>query len=144
MSASARNQHLADACAAPETRLSSTAINLMQQLKLSRASLGIHIIGDGGAAPLNGELQNFPYSLIKSEGALPGQPGGPNSRMNACVKESFIRIDVADPAQKMLVQQKTLQHGAPGAKELKKVCKRNLQRVRSQPAQLVLKMVGNA
>ena len=105
----------------------------MLQLEKSFFSGSIHIVGDRRAAEsdclsqdrLDGDPQSFEF--------LCGEAASLASRANAGAKQTFIRINVADAMEKLLIQQRGFYGSStPTKQRTKRVC-RDLQWLLSGP-----------
>lgn len=115
MRAPARKQHPLNERATPETRLARAAIDLMKLLEPARPPQPVHIIRNGRSPELDRLRQRLLYGLMEPQRAPPRHVRTERSRMNPRTKQALIGINVAEPAQKALIQQKAFYHGTARA-----------------------------
>src|ERR1700677_52734 len=65
-----------DRAAAFEAGLAFAAVDAVEHLKISTLPCGVDIIGEGGAAMLDGERQRFADGLVEFRGARGGEARG--------------------------------------------------------------------
>lgn len=75
------------------------AVDSMELLKSPARAGRIHVIGDGGAAMMNGELQNLHEMRVHRAGAGFRDPAGSRAGMDAGCKKQLVRVDIADAAE---------------------------------------------
>src|ERR1043166_5145336 len=97
-----------DRSLASQARLGGAHVDAMLELEESFFPVGIDIVGYGGAACFDRFLQNFTHGRIKSAKLVAGDGMRAAPGTDAGAKERFVGIDVADSAEKFLIQQRAL------------------------------------
>src|ERR1039458_2813326 len=88
------DQHPPDGSAAIYAGLAGALIHTVANLEKSLAPLGIHVIGDRGAAGGNGFGEHLAESLVQTHDAILAQSGGNRHGVNPGAEERFIGVDV--------------------------------------------------
>ena len=79
-------------------------------LKLEKAffAVGVDVVGDGGASESDGFFQDFFYCGEEFGELIARDGGGAAAGAYSGAEERFVRVDVADTAEKFLVEQRAL------------------------------------
>src|SRR6266702_4170709 len=96
-------------------RLARPLVHTVLQLKKTPDALGIYVIRNRRAPHPNGVLQNLPQRRPQPFQLRPCQPPGCPAWPNARTEKALIRIDVAHPCQKPLIEQGCLDGETPAA-----------------------------
>lgn len=99
-------------CSAAETLFAGALVNAVAKLKLSALALGIHIIGHGRAAQANCFQQHGADGSMEIAKLGRLERGAQTRGMNSRAPQTFVRVNVAHPAQDSLVKQKRFDAGA--------------------------------
>ncbi len=126
------HHHTDDLCPAARAGLAAPAINLVRLLEASRLAGKVDVVGHRRALAGDGGSQNPADGAVQPDQLFPLQPMGAAPGMNLCPKEAFIRVDVSEPAQDTLVEERRLDGGATFAKAFDEVTRANRQWVRAQ------------
>ena len=120
MGAAAGDEDAADRRAADQARFARPEIDLVFQLEKALFSRCVHVIGDGRAAQCDRFAQHCLDGGAQSLQFCSGEAASLASRTNAGAKQAFIRINVADAMEKLLIQQRGFDGGSAPAKECSK------------------------
>src|SRR5450432_3480312 len=116
MAAAAGNYEAADGRFASQARLAFTAVDTVLQLEKSFFAVGAYVIGDGRPAEFDGLPEDC---LDRSKQAFQirfGNGRGAALGTDSDARQRLVGVDVAHAAQKLLIQQSTLDGGFPSAK----------------------------
>ena len=112
MSAAAGYDCTADRCAAAEAFFAVALVNAVAELKASALAVGIHIIGNRGAAEADGFEQHGAHGSMELAKLGGLERGSQTGGMNAGAPQTFVRVDVSHASQDALVEQKRFYAGA--------------------------------
>src|SRR5215469_18757576 len=101
----------------------------MMPLIISRQSFGVKKIGDRRPAQCNRPAQNLLERSVKFPQLHLVQPGPQLRRMDLRLPQAFVRVDVADAPQHMLVQQERLDSCPAPMNRLGELLEPRLQRI---------------
>ena len=106
-----------DGCVADEAGEVGALVDLMAELEEAADAVGVDVVGDGGAAELDGLAQDSDQRC-----AQPGELGarkarGLAARADAGEEDCLVGVDVADAVEERLVEQRGLDGGAAVAEE---------------------------
>src|ERR1039457_5175352 len=110
-------------------------VDAVLELKEPSHSVGVHIIGDRGAAQPDGVLQNLAQGEPQPLKLHPGHPPRPPARPDAGAKQALVGVDVAHSGKQRLVQQGSLDGQVPAAEERGKRLRPNRKRLCPRPAE---------
>jgi hypothetical protein len=94
-----------DWCVADAAGLAGAGVDVVMELEEAGYAVGIHVVGDGGAAQLDGFAQDFLQGFAEAGQFGAGETSGLAEGTDAGVEESFISVDVAYSVEKRLVEQ---------------------------------------
>src|SRR5580700_7914802 len=112
----------------------------MLQLKKSFLPIRIHIIGNRRPAQSDGFFKHFLNRKKQPSQIFLGERRSPPPRPNACPVQRFIRINIADATQQLLVQQCALDRSLPSSEQTYEALQFDFERLRTRS----LKSVGDA
>jgi hypothetical protein len=115
MGAAASYDCAADCCAAAEAFFAVALVNTVAELEGSALAIGVHVIGNGGAAQADRFKQHGADGSVEIAKLGGLERGSQSSGMNAGSPQAFVRVDVAHAAQDALVEQKRFYAGAASA-----------------------------
>ena len=93
------------------------------------SAVRIHVVRDRGAATFNRFGQHRDNRFVQAAQALPAQTARDRLGMNSRAEQGFIRVDVADTAQEVLVEEQGLDGRFAPARAAKELLKGYLQRL---------------
>ena len=99
MCAAAGERYALDGRRADETRLAATHVDLVLKLKEAADAVGIDVIGDRGAAELDGVAEDVHESFAEAEEFVAGEASGLTARSDAGSEERLIGVDVANSVE---------------------------------------------
>lgn len=99
-------------CSAAEALFAGALVDAMAKLKLTAPAIGIHVIGNGRAAEADRFQQHGADGSMEIAKLGRLERGGQSHGMDSSAPETFVRIDVAHPAQDSLVEQERFDAGA--------------------------------
>lgn len=126
-------QSLDTSAAAVRARLAFLSVYKMPLLVLPFCSIRGKEIPHAGTPIPDSLFQHFPHRSVQSLGGRPAQPVGGSIRMKAGTKQDFVRIDVADAGNHLLVHQKRLEPPAASAQKTDELFLRHVQRIEAKP-----------
>src|SRR5450432_1338505 len=88
--------------------LALAPVNPVLELEETFFAIGIHVVGNAGAAQLDGFFQNCFQGLMQAPKLVSGERGSAATGPNAGSEQSFIGVDVSHPAQQALIEQRAL------------------------------------
>ena len=127
MGAATGDENSADWRLADQAGLAGAEIDLVLQLKEAFLPGGVHVIGHGRTAERDGLAQDGLDGAVQAFEFLGREAASLASRANAGAEETFVRVDVADSMEKLLVQQGRFDGGPAPAKERAKRVERDVQ-----------------
>ena len=80
------------------------AVYIVEVLEASFATVGVDVVGDGGAAVMDGFLQCCLDGFVETQGACAGDGCRGDCRMNTGAEQRFIDVDVSKTREERLVQ----------------------------------------
>lgn len=119
--------------AAVRARLAFLPVHKMSLLVPSLCSIRGKEIPHAGAPISDSLFQHFPHGSIQPLGGRPAQPVGRSIGVKAGTKQDFVRIDVADAGNHLLVHQKRLEPPAASVQETNELFLRHVQRIEAKP-----------
>ena len=96
MRAASADDRALDGRTADAAGLAGATVRVMMELKEAGDSVGIYVVGYGGATELNGLSENFEKGFAKASQLGAGEAAGLAGWANAGVEERFVSVDVAD------------------------------------------------
>ena len=117
-----RDADLFERCGADHAGLAGAAVDLVLELEEAADAVGVDIVGNGGAAELDGVRQHRCSAHAEPREFVAGEPAAAlrRGRMPAR-KRALVGVDVADAVQHGLVQQGGLDGVLAPAEELREV-----------------------
>lgn len=106
MGASACEQDAADGSSADPAGLPGAHVDAVLNLKKALISIGINVIGDGGASGANGLQENAPQGGVELIEAFAGQAACLAGGADAGAEEALVRVDVANSVEQGLVKER--------------------------------------
>src|SRR4029077_17637530 len=100
------------------TWLPLTSINAMLELEESFFSIGVHVIGNRRSAQSDRLTKHLPHRSVQLAQLLARDGCGSAAGAGGCPKQRLVGIDVAYPAQQLLVQKRALDRSLAPAKDL--------------------------
>jgi hypothetical protein len=97
----------------------------MVQLEESGDAVGVHIVGDGGSAELDGMFEDFDESGAKASEFVAGETSSLAAWADSGVEEGFVSVDIAHPMKKRLIEERSLDGGFTVTEERDEVFKRD-------------------
>src|ERR1017187_3843806 len=98
-----RDQRSPDGRAASHARLAGALVNTVLELEKAAAAIRVYIVGNRGAALLDGLRQDFHHSGVQPFDALRAQPGADRQRMNARPEQRLVGVNVAHAKDEVLI-----------------------------------------
>jgi hypothetical protein len=129
---------------ATETRLAGALIDAELGEEIARAPFSVPIVTDAGASQSQGPVKDLPHGPAQAASADRGELSRWGQRMDARCKERFVRIDVANSRQKLLVHQATLDAPAPCLQGCQELFFGDLPRIRPKPGENLLEFAARA
>ena len=117
MGAAASDKEALDGGAAGEAGLAGAEVDAVLELEEAADAVGIDVVGDGGAAELNGVGEDVDKSLAEAGEFGAGEAAGVAAGTDAGVEEALVGVDVADAVEQALVQQRGFNGGAAAPEE---------------------------
>jgi len=115
--------------ATARARIAGSAVDIVLLLIITASAVCIDVVGNAGAAMLDRHLKNGGDVSMQFLGARSGEPVGAGARIDAGREERFIRVDIAHPTYKRLVEQQRLDVSAVAFKPCEKLRHRDSERV---------------
>jgi len=115
--AAASDEEALDGGAAGEAGLAGAEIDPVLELEEAADAVGIDIVGDRGAAELDGVGEHVDEGLAEAGELGAGEASGVAARTNASTKEALVSVDIAYAVEQALVQQRGFDGGAAAAEE---------------------------
>ena len=117
MGAAAGEGDAADGSGAGETGLAGAPVDAVFQLKKAAGAVGIDVVGDRGAADLDGVAENFDQRGAQAGEFGAGEARGLASGTDGGAEERLVGVDVADAVQERLIEQSSLDRRAARVEE---------------------------
>lgn len=95
-----------DGRAAGTAGLSGTRVDVVVELEETRYAVGVYVVGDGGAAQLDGVLEDLDEGGAEAGEFVAGEASGLAAGADSGVEESFVGVDVADSVEEGLVEER--------------------------------------
>jgi hypothetical protein len=114
----------------------------MAPLIFSRLTLGVKKIGDGRPAHRNRFFQNGTERMVQRFGLSSRQVRSQARRMNLCLPQTFVRVNIPHAPQHALIEQKRLHSRPPSPYTRCKFLGAHFERISPEPAQLLLERVS--
>lgn len=137
ITAAASDNHTANFRAAAVATPTFATVRAMMQLVLSRLTQGIKKIGNRGTTHGNGVLQNLAQPFVKKQELRFAQARTEAGGMNFCAPKTFVGIDIADSAEKTLIEKKGFDASTPRAGLLDEVPRADVERIRAKGAEFL-------
>jgi hypothetical protein len=106
-----------DGGSADEAGLAGALVDLVAELEEAADAVGVDVVGDGGAAELNGVAQDFDEGGAEPDELGAGEARGLAARADVGEEEGLVGVDVADAVEQGLVEQRGLDGGAAVAED---------------------------
>jgi hypothetical protein len=120
---------------AAETLFAGALVNAVAQLKLAAPAIGIHVIGNGGAAQADGFQEHRADGSVEIAKLAGLERGSQTCGVNARAPEAFVRIDVSHAPQNALIEQECFDAGAASAQFRAEFLFGGLERIEAEFAQ---------
>ena len=117
MGAASGEDDALDGLTADATGHSLAGVDAMLQLKKASDALGIDVIGDGGAAEGDGVCEDLLERDAEAFKLRARKRGGEAAGTDACAKEAFVGVDVADAVEQGLVEERGFDGDFAGLEE---------------------------
>ena len=125
MGAAASNDDALDGGFADTAGFAGAGVDVVVELEKAGYAFGVYVIGDGGAAQLDGVFEDFDECGAEAGELVAGESSGVARGADAGVEEGLVGVDVADAVEEGLVEQRGLDGGLAGAEEGDEVFKRD-------------------
>ncbi len=109
--------------------LTRAQVDFVFQLKKSTSAVRIHIVGNRGATESNRFSQYCLDRGMQSSHFRDTQSASPTTGSNSGAKQTLVGVDVADPMQECLIQERGLDGSFPTPKQRAKLSERNIERL---------------
>jgi hypothetical protein len=133
-----------DGPAASAARFAGALVNAKLGKEISGPAFDVNVIPKAGALEFDGALEHFLNGAEQGAGLARVEPAGRGERVQARQEESFVRIDIAQASQLLLIHQPTLDGPTAVTESRKKLWLRNLRRVRSELAEDFFELLTRA
>lgn len=115
--AAASDEEALDGGAAGEAGLAGAEIDAVLELEEAADAVSIDIVGDRGAAELDGVGEHVDQGLAQADEFGAGEASGMAAGTDPGTEEALVGVDVAHAVKQTLVQQRGLDGGAAATKE---------------------------
>src|SRR3954470_22860746 len=105
MRAASGDHDALDRSLASEAGFAGAHIDTMLKLEESFFAVGVYVIGDGRATRFNRLVQHIAHGLVKFAQLIACDGIGAAARTDTGAKERFVSVNVADSAEKSLIEQ---------------------------------------
>ena len=95
----------ADGGSADQAGLAGSHVDAVLELEEAGDTVGVDVVGDGGAAKLDGFPQDGLQGCLKAVEPLAGEASGHAGRTDSGMEEAFVGINVAHAVEQLLVEQ---------------------------------------
>lgn len=136
VAAAAGDNHAANFGAAAIARFAFAGVGAMLLLIPARLAFGIEKIGDGRTVHGDGFSEDLLESAVERGGLLRAERRREPRGMNFCAPETFIGVDITDAAKKRLIEEKSFDAGAAGAKLHQEIGCGDFERIGAEARQL--------
>ena len=144
VAAAAAHHDPADRAAAPATSLAGPLIDAQPGQEISGAALNVDVVAEAGALKLDRALQDLLHRPVQATGSLGGEPARLGQGMNPRFEERFVRVDVAETGEDLLVEQPAFDRAATSPRGVEELLFRDLRRIRPEPPKNSLQLVARA
>src|SRR6516165_659069 len=103
---------------ANQTRLALTSVNPMFELEQALFAVGAHVVGNRRSSARNRLLEHFLQRPIQSPKLHPAKRRCPAPGSNGGTEQRFVGINIAHTAEKLLIQESTLNGCLATSKEI--------------------------
>jgi len=128
MTAASRYDDPFDRTFAGQARFAFAPIHSMLQLEEAFLAIRVNVVSNAGTAHANCLSENFLKCKVQSPEFVVSKGGCTAARPNACTEQGLVGIDIANAAQKILVQQGTFDRSLAATEEGSEILKNDLQR----------------
>lgn len=135
MAAPAADNNPADRCAAAPAGFTGSAVGAQTRLKISGTPFNIRIIPETRALQINRTLKDPANRADEEAAGRPCDFAGLGLGMDSRLKKRFIRINIAQARQRVLVQQQAFHGAAPAFKHMVELLFGHFKRVRTERAE---------
>ncbi len=111
MTASSCYNNSLDWCLANQTRFAFSTVHPVLQLEKPFFAVGINIVANRRTAKGYGLAKDFLNGMVEFSQLVARERHRASPGTYACAEKRFVGIDVANTAQKFLIQQRTLDRG---------------------------------
>ena len=119
----------ADRGGAPDAFLPFPAVNPVDLLEIPGLAVGIRVVADGRAFPGDGLPEDRPHGLPQRPGSVLPQRRPGAQGMDSRPEKHFVGVDVADPGDRLLVEEQGLHGAAPRFHEARERGEAGLERL---------------
>jgi hypothetical protein len=140
--ASSGDADTADRPPANRARLPFPAVDLVIRLKASRTASGIPVVPKSGAVRRNRQIEDMAHGLPETVGFLVFYLRGRGFRVDSCIEENFVGVDVPDSGDRSLVEKNGLDAPFPSGKDRREFLESDLKGLGTESGQFPATDVG--